>query len=71
MICEHAGRNASERRAGLEIGDAEADLAGYEGRPQLLGSTSDGPSSSAGVCGDGMRAHGDETQHGKPAAMER
>ena len=69
-ICEYAGRNTSERRAGLEIGDAEADLAGYEGRPPLLGNTSDGPSSSAGVCGDGMHAHGDEAQHGKPITVE-
>ena len=46
---EHAGRNVSERRAGLEKGDAEADPAEFGGRPQSLESMSDGSSGSAGV----------------------
>ncbi len=34
---EHAGRNVSERRAGLETGNAEADLPELRGRLLALG----------------------------------
>ncbi len=40
---EHAGRNVSERRAGLEKGNAEADLPELQGRLPSLGQTSDTP----------------------------
>ena len=47
---EHAGRNASERRAGLETGNAEADPPEIRGRPPSLGEASDRAlSGSAGV----------------------
>ena len=66
---EHAGRNVSERRAGLEKLNAEADPAETGGRPLPLENTSDGSSGSAGVMATACM-QGDVTQHGKPAAME-
>ena len=74
---EQAGRNASERRAGLEKTNVGADLAQRWGRPPSLGmrgeagigrTTSD--QNPAGHRGndDGMSAHEDATQHGKPQA---
>jgi len=66
---EHAGRNASERRAGLEKVNAEADPANKGGRPLPLGSTSDGSSGSAGVMATAC-TQGDVTEHGKPDTAE-
>ena len=51
QIREHAGRNASEHRASLETGNADADLVVIQGRLQRRGhnQTSGSPSLSAGV----------------------
>ena len=45
---EHAGRNVSERGAGLEKGDAEADPAEFGGRPLLLGGRAMAPAGPPG-----------------------
>ena len=45
---EHAGRNVSERGAGLEKGDAEADPAEFGGRPLLLGGRARAPAGPPG-----------------------
>ena len=47
---EHAGRNVSERRAGLETGNAEADPSGFRGRLPPAGKRATrAPAGSAGV----------------------
>ena len=70
---EQAGRNVSERRAGLETGNVGADLASGWGRPpsrvSLRGATTPLPWSHRGN-GDGMFAQGDRAQHGKPQRWE-
>ena len=66
---EHAGRNVSERRAGLEKLNAEADPAETGGRPLPLENTSDGSSGSAGVMATACM-QGDDAQHGKPDTAE-
>ena len=66
---EHAGRNASERRAGLENDNAEADPAEFGGRPTPLEKASDGSSGSAGVMATACR-QGGVTEHGKPDTVE-
>ena len=65
-LCEQAGRNLSERRAGLEKGDAGADPARIWGRPPLWKSLNDKAPRSRRGSGDGMLAHGNVTEHGKP-----
>ena len=40
-LSDHAGRNASERRAGLETDNTEADPPGFRGRPLADGEESD------------------------------
>ena len=76
---EQAGRNASERRAGLETVNVGADPPQKRGRPPSLVNTegltaphrSDPIQRSHRGNGDGMSAQGDPTQHGKPQAVGR
>ena len=66
-LSEHAGRNASERRAGLETSNAEADPSLLRGRLAAVGKAS-GMSTDRfrrGIDG-GMRARERQQQHGKP-----
>jgi len=67
---EHAGRNVSERRAGLEKGDVGADPPGKRGRPPSLVSMSVSSQGSHRGSGAGMHVQGDWTQHGKPRRVE-
>jgi len=55
---EHAGRNASERRAGLEAGYVGADLPGFQGSPPLPDATSDAMRESHRGSGAGMHTRG-------------
>src|SRR5262245_8704260 len=68
---EQTGRNVSERRAGLETGDVEADPAKGWGRPKTRGYLGERvqprPLFHRGN-GDGMPAYGGPTQHGRPQA---
>jgi hypothetical protein len=75
---EQAGRNVSERRAGLETTNVVADPAQRRGRPPPLGNRETGgigrPMSDQNPAGhrgndDGMPVHGDPTQHGKPQVV--
>ena len=70
---EQAGRNASERSAGLETFNVGADPAVSGGRPwsQTSGERTDPALRSHRGSGDGMSAHGDRTQHGKPQRWVR
>ena len=69
---EHAGRNASERRAGLATSHAEADPPLIRGRLPATGDATEdgGDRTQAGrLCrgsGGGMRARGAQEQRGKP-----
>ena len=66
---ERAGRNASERRAGLETLDAEADPPSIRGRPLSRGKrTTRTPRFRRGI-GVGMHVNGNRPQHGKPHAV--
>ena len=65
----------SERRAGLETTNVDADPATVRGRPLPLGMNGEAgigrPTSDQNPAGhrgndDGMSVHGDPTQHGKP-----
>src|SRR5262249_43598953 len=69
---ECAGRNASERRAGLGTGDVGADPPECRGRPLSLDKTNDlrNQRSHRGK-GEGMHTHGEPTQHGKPQRWQR
>jgi hypothetical protein len=74
---ERTGRNVSERRAGLEKGNAEADPPELRGRPPPRASSlaraigqSDRMRRFRRGNGDGMHVHGDLTQHGKPETVE-
>jgi hypothetical protein len=69
---EQAGRNASERRAGLETHNVGADPANAWGRPPSQvqsGERHDSLLWSHRGSGDGMSVQGDRTQHGKPQAV--
>ena len=78
---EPTGRNARERRAGLETSTVVADLPLAWGRPPSLGMNGETggigrPTSDQNPAGhwgndDGMSVHGDPTQHGKGAIPKR
>jgi len=67
---EHAGCNASERRAGLEKHDAEADPPMFRGRLAATGTAQWGDERTLGRLrrgrGGGMCARRAQEQHGKP-----
>ena len=64
---DHAGRNASERRAGLEKGDAEADPSNGWGRLPPSGKRATcAPDSSAGVVAAARMEEGDGSNTGSP-----
>ena len=66
-LSEHAGRNASERRAGLETGNAEADLPAIRGRLPSGGKRATrAPSDSAGVVAVARMQEGDGGNTGSP-----
>jgi len=77
---EPTGRNASERRAGLETTDVDADPAFKGGRPLSLEERETGgigrpmsdsiPASHRGN-DDGMSAHGDQRNTGNPRRWGR
>lgn len=69
---EQAGRNASERRAGLEKANVGADPAKGWGRPPSQVPSGDRHQPLLWPHrgnGDGMSAQGDRAQHGKPPAV--
>src|SRR5262245_9045618 len=71
---ELIGRNASERRAGLETENVEADPPQKRGRPTSLGNWGSHPEkrSDPAVPPGYWRRHasrGDPTRHGKPQAV--
>ena len=62
------GRNAIERRAGLETGNAEADPPGLRGRLQAVGKRATrAPTGSAGVMAAARVEEGDGRNTGSPA----
>ena len=68
---DHVGRNAIERRAGLETGNAEADPPGLRGRLQAVEKRATrAPTGSAGVTGGGTCGGGgwNATREALPAA---
>ncbi len=66
-LSEHAGRNASERRAGLEKHDAEADPPLFRGRQPASGKRATrAPGVSAGVLATACVQEGDRGNTGSP-----
>ncbi len=66
-LSEHAGRNASERRAGLEKDDAEADPPLFRGRQPASGKRATrAPGVSAGVLAAACVPEGDGGNTGSP-----
>ena len=66
-LSEHAGRNASERRAGLEKHNAEADPPLYRGRQPASGKRATrAPGVSAGVWAAACVQEGDGGNTGSP-----
>ena len=66
-LSEHAGRNASERRAGLETGNAEADPPLVRGRLAAVGKRATrAPIGSAGVLAAACVQEGDSSNTGSP-----
>ena len=66
-LSEHAGRNASERRAGLEKDDAEADPPLFRGRQPASGKRATrAPGASAGVLAAACVQEGDRGNTGSP-----
>ena len=66
-LSEHAGRNASERRAGLETGNAEADPPLIRGRLAAVGKRATrAPIGSAGVLAVACVQEGDSSNTGSP-----
>ena len=67
-LSEHAGRNARERRAGLETGDAGADPPEKWGRPELEGGSERRvhPFGPAGVVTSARMEEEEGGKHGKP-----
>ena len=66
-LSDHTGHNASERRAGLETRNAEADPPLKRGRLPTVGKRATrAPTGSAGVLAVACMEEGDWTQHGKP-----
>ena len=66
-LSEHAGRNASERRAGLEKGDAEADPPIFRGRLAASGKRAmRAPGVSAGVLTAACVQEGNRGNTGSP-----
>ena len=63
---EHAGRNVSEHRAGLEMGNAQADPPRLRGRPTPQVQMSEFSLRLRRGIGGGMCERGKQTQHGKP-----
>ena len=65
---DHAGRNASERRAGLETCNAKADPARYRGRLPSAGKrAARAPAGSAGVLAAARMGEGEGSNMGSPA----
>ena len=65
---DHAGRNASERRAGLETGDVEADPPEIRGRLPAVGKRATrAPAGSAGVVAAARMEEGNGRNTGSPA----
>ena len=59
-LSDHAGRNANERRAGLETSNAEADPPVTRGRPASVGKRATrAPAGSAGVMAAARMEEGD------------
>ena len=66
-LSDHAGRNASERRAGLETSNAEADPPVSRGRLPAGGKrTTNAPVGSAGVVAGARMEEGDGSNTGSP-----
>jgi len=66
-LSDHAGRNASERRAGLETCNAEADLPGSQGRLPSAGKRATyAPVDSAGVMAAARMEEGSGCNTGSP-----
>ena len=66
---DHAGRNASERRAGPETASAEADPPFSRGRPPSTGKrTTHAPVGSAGVVAAARMEEGDGSTTGSPVS---
>ena len=66
-LCEHAGRNASKRRAGLEKHNAEADPPSFRGRQPASGKRATrAPGVSAGVLAAACVQEGDRGNTGSP-----
>ena len=70
-LSERAGRNVSERRAGLETRDVEADLTLMQGRPLSFGKRATGTELFHRGIGVGMSGRGNRRQHGKPVRVRR
>ena len=69
---DHAGRNASERRAGLETCNAEADPARFRGRLPSAGKRATrAPAGSAGVMAAARMEEGDGGNTGSPVGGAR
>ena len=65
-LSDHAGRNASKRRAGLETDNAEADPPVSRGRLPSAGKRTTAPAGSAGVVAAARMEEGDEGNTGSP-----
>ena len=66
-LSEHAGGNESERRAGLETGNAEADPPLKRGRLAAVGKRATrAPTGSAGVLAAACVQEGDSSNTGSP-----
>ena len=71
-LSERAGRNVSERRAGLETGNVGADPPVTRGRPLLVGaSRATEPHRSHRGIGDGMHDKETDRNTGSPCGEER
>jgi hypothetical protein len=70
-LSDQTDRNVSERRAGLETRDVEADLTLKQGRPLSFGKRATGTERFYRGIGVGMFGRGNRQQHGKPVWVRR